>query len=259
MDDTGTISFKIWDNAELMTSIMSSGLPVLVKAGVCEEFNKQLSVKITLVEALPPEQAGEFMLKAPIPFDNLKEKWDNYVQLLKEEERIDLEPGLARLEQSGVLNTFFNIPAGRRMHHVYMHGLLQHTIEVCDMVDRTISLMVHYHNLDVDRGIALCAAMFHDIGKVAEYEISPVNTLDAFTPDGELLGHHILSADAFDKLFRKAFSEFPDRLRGVKHCILSHHGRQDWGACMEPKTLEAHLVSKADHLSCLWEVFLNTR
>jgi 3'-5' exoribonuclease len=35
----------------------------------------------------------------------------------------------------------------------------------------------------------------------------------------------------------------------VIHCILSHHGRKDWGSPVEPATLEALVLHQADMLS----------
>lgn len=40
--------------------------------------------------------------------------------------------------------------------------------------------------------------------------------------------------------------EFTDR---VGHCILSHHGRQEWGSPIEPRTFEALILHTADLMS----------
>jgi 3'-5' exoribonuclease len=35
----------------------------------------------------------------------------------------------------------------------------------------------------------------------------------------------------------------------VGHCILAHHGRQEWGSPIEPQTVEAMIIHYADMLS----------
>jgi len=245
MDDTGTIGFKVWDNAELLKEVLSAGLPVTVKSGVCEEYNGEISVKVTVVEALPPAAADDLLLKSHIPFDVLMEKWNNYVSRLKEM-GIDLTAGIERLASAGLLAKFFKVPAAVKHHHVFRHGLLQHTLEVCDIADSLIQNAAHYQNLDLDPGVIFPAAMFHDFGKLAEYDITPLEMFEKFSLDGEMLGHHYIGAVLFEKVFGKAFAEHPDRLRGIKHCILSHHGKLEWGACLVPRTPEAYTVSQAD-------------
>lgn len=248
MDDTGTIPFKVWDNAELFRSVLVAGTPVLIKAGACDEYAGAVSVKITQAEALPADQTDGLIRKAPVEYDRLIQKFNNTVERIKAG-GIDLTEGLARLKQASVLDLFLAIPAARSHHHVYRHGLLQHTIEVVELAESMGEAAVRYQEADVNMNVLLTAALFHDLGKTVEYDITPVRMLDKFSIDGEMLGHHFLGAEMFDRAFSNAFRDNPSDLRAIKHCILSHHGKPEWGACFEPKTLEAFMVSQADLMS----------
>lgn len=126
-------------------------------------------------------------------------------------------------------------PAARNNHHAYRGGLLAHTVEVA-----TIALGIADLIPDVNRDILLTAALWHDWGKVEEY---------APTEDGgyrSALGaaaHIPLGADKFTEVYRGEWAE------EVRHCILAHHGRVDWGSPVEPATREALILHQADMLS----------
>ena len=86
----------------------------------------------------------------------------------------------------------------------------------------------------------------HNPGKLREYAWD----LDIdYTDEGRLLGHIIMT----DEVVSRAFEHFPDfppdlALR-LRHLLLAHHGRVEWGSPQPPKTLEAIALHHIENLS----------
>jgi len=62
-------------------------------------------------------------------------------------------------------NEFSTIPASIRYHHTEEGGLLQHTVEVCNIGLQIIEALC----LDVSIDYFVTAALLHDVGKIQEY------------------------------------------------------------------------------------------
>jgi 3'-5' exoribonuclease len=94
-----------------------------------------------------------------------------------------------------------------------------------------------------DTELVCAASLLHDVGKV--YTLPPVAggtpPLDAASCDhvtrGALLVH--TTGRAIPTLRA-------ERLEALLHAILAHHGRREWGAPVEPHTVETWLVHLAD-------------
>lgn len=136
-----------------------------------------------------------------------------------------------------VYNEFVIKPAAHGHHHNYIGGLLQHTTEVMKIADSIAS------NIICERDVVITASFFHDLMKVQEYTIE-----GDYTEYASNLGHVVGSANFFrDIAFASGIDV--DIINRVYHCILSHHGRQEWGSPVSPNSIEAIIVHHADDLS----------
>lgn len=140
----------------------------------------------------------------------------------------------------------FNAPAAVKRHHNWRGGLLVHTAEVASYCLSILqSPMCRRDALDGDA--LLLAAWMHDAGKMDTYRMEG----ETPTIDGELedrVGHPTISNLMFSELARK--NGLDETFRAlVSHCILSHHERREWGAVVEPQTIEAHVLCRADFIS----------
>ena len=57
-------------------------------------------------------------------------------------------------------------PAGKRYHHAYRHGLLEHSLTVAQAVSAISATFP-----GIDRDVAVTGALLHDIGKLDAYEL----------------------------------------------------------------------------------------
>lgn len=131
-------------------------------------------------------------------------------------------------------------------HHYGKGGLCQHTYEVVQLCLTTNETL----NYNLDPVEIYLSALFHDCGKMWDYE--PIN--EDYTKwqgtDHKRLIHHI-SRSAITWNHACAFHAFrygkySDR---VTHNILSHHGLREWGSPVMPKTKAAWLLHLCDGIS----------
>lgn len=138
-----------------------------------------------------------------------------------------------------VKELFFTYPAAKTNHHNYIHGLLQHSIEVVD-----ISLFFADYFKNINKDLIICAGLLHDIGKLKSYDVDD----KVVKTDWErLLGHLSISALFVSKI--TPVSVNPDKIMLLYHIILSHHGELDYGSPVVCKTKEAYIIHRADEMS----------
>lgn len=146
------------------------------------------------------------------------------------------------------LELFSTCPAAMGRHHAYLHGLLEHTLEVADIALNLADLPgVRGHT---NRDIVLAGALLHDSGKVFEYSWKgePI----AMSASAGLTNHMATAAQMSARVGLKHEEElkqlgFTDELRlHIEHIILSHHGSAEHGAVVEPRTMAAIIVHQAD-------------
>ncbi len=132
-------------------------------------------------------------------------------------------------------------PAGKRYHHAYRHGLLEHSLTVAQAVSAISATFP-----GIDRDVAVSGALLDDIGKLDAYELEggAISMSDHGRLQGEIpLGYYRVRR-AIERL-----DGFPAELaQAVLHIILSHHGALEHGSPVVPCTREATLVHMIDNL-----------
>lgn len=130
---------------------------------------------------------------------------------------------------------------GVSMHHNYIGGLAEHTLNVMYL---TSVLCERYECRRTE--MAMLAAKLHDIGKV--YELSYDGPFK-YTLRGEMEGHIVIGAELIDKAIREnpgLYSE--DFVERIKGCIVQHHGKYEYGSPREMKMEESFIVNYADSI-----------
>ena len=127
-------------------------------------------------------------------------------------------------------------------HHPAAHqtpgGLPIHTAEV---LHHCLSVF----NAEVSLPVLITATIWHDYLKTEEYTLTNVGVVMK-TLYARRIGHVVGGALEFAD--RSAGWDLPER-EAILHCLLSHHGRREWGSPVTPATLEAHILHWADMLS----------
>lgn len=129
-------------------------------------------------------------------------------------------------------------------HHGGIGGLARHTYEVLHYALAAAKPLpsVYWAALAV-------GAVWHDFGKIEEYEQQPESLL--FIRRTPHLSHICHGLMMWREMTGDLYLQEPPLFEAVAHIIASHHGRKEWGSPVEPLTIEALLVHQADMVSVM--------
>ena len=143
--------------------------------------------------------------------------------------------------ESATWEAFRDAPAAKRYHQAYRHGLLEHCVGVAQAVSAISATFP-----GIDRDVAVCGALLHDIGKLDAYTADPLGI--EMTDAGKLQGEIALGYYRVRRLIEDLPGFPADLAAAVLHIILSHHGQLAHGSPVVPCTREATLVHMIDNL-----------
>ncbi|HEY8745302.1 MAG TPA: OB-fold nucleic acid binding domain-containing protein, partial [Chloroflexota bacterium] len=184
-DRTGEVNAVLWEDAERFYPSAREGGIVHVR-GRCQLYNGDVQV---VIEHLSLAAQGDYQMTdflASSPRDPAAMAREFRAEINSVRQR-----GLRSLLETTFdrerFAQFALAPAATNVHHAYLGGLLEHTLEVARLCRAQLAI-----HPEMDADLLISGALAHDLGKVREY-----NTAAAFetTDEGGLLGH-ISIADA---------------------------------------------------------------
>ena len=243
-DKTGTLDAKIWDVGSVGIEEFDAMDYVDVTGDITSfQGNLQLSIK-----RARKVQEGEYDPKDYLPVSerDVDEMHDELMTLIASIKNPHLSVLLKRFFDNKEFEKRFKFhSAAKSVHHGFVGGLLEHTLNVtknCDYFAKTYPIL--------NRDLLLTASMFHDIGKLQELSTFPEND---YTDAGQLLGHIMIGAEWVGEEIRQ-IEGFPVVLANeLKHCILAHHGELEFGSPKKPAIIEAVALSFADNIDAKME------
>lgn len=242
-DSSGTVDARIWDNVEGLAESFQSGDIVRVK-GQVQIFQNRKQV---IVHRLDKAQVDEYRMSDFVSSAERAPE-EMYGELLKIAESIQdsniRQLTLDVLKDPEIRQRLLVAPAAKSIHHAYVGGLLEHVLSICGLMK---GLAGHYQKQKIDLKLdyLLFGAIFHDIGKVWELEVG--NGI-SYTFKGKLIGHMVMAVELVEKKASRILG-FPEDLKDLlKHIILSHHGKLEYGSPKTPMFLEAFIVAAIDDL-----------
>ena len=247
-DNSGHVAFICFEAAlaekmrglEGPTAFLVSGSVDINK--IANNMYLQLMVN-GLAELVPGDDISNLVPTGDFDVEAYKNKLMNYIKAVR-------TPTLRRLLETmfsgNLYDAFVHNPAGMKLHHAYIGGLLQHSIDVTDlavaMADRIEG---------VDKDLVIAGALLHDIGKVKEIS-SEIGF--PYTNAGRFMGHIAMTSmmvqEAAIKLNIPA-----QRLEQLQHILLSHHGENEKGSPVACATREAFIVHYADEINAIMNQF----
>lgn len=259
MDASGTLNVKAWsdtkwwdarlgekkalDQDQLAEIERISRQPVGI-LGVVTKFKQKLQYHVNQIYLLsadkyPPES---FMEKSPVPIEQMERDFWAIVDSCGEPVRTLLHDFF----DDEMWERFKVAPAAVKNHHAYVHGLIEHTLDVTK-ASRAIGSIYLNKGLKIDMDILTAGALLHDIGKLNAYSI---DLAPQITLQGAVIDHIPLGYFTFME-FAKKFNFDENVILAIGHIIISHHGKKEYGSPVLPSTPEALIVSAADELDFL--------
>lgn len=153
-----------------------------------------------------------------------------------------------------LMDAFRRAPAAKSMHHAYLGGLLQHTLQLLQIANVVCPMYPK-----INRDLVMMGLFLHDLGKTRELAY---DRAFCYTDQGELIGHIVEGAIMLREKTQQTMIETGQRLPAgaamvLEHIILSHHGTLEFGAAKIPATPEAILVSLLDNLDAKTQMSLD--
>lgn len=240
MDRTGELVGRVWDDAERMALQCPAG-SVVRALGQAQVYKGALQLKITGIEKVAGEGVDWARFLPTTPCD-IEAMADEVIMLIKGLPDREIQRLLmAVVKDHALWKAFLSAPAAKSMHHAYIGGLLEHTLGLCRLAQSVCGL---YPSLD--RSLLIAGCILHDLGKVREFSFA-VPPFD-YSDQGRLLGHMVISLEILQEKIA-ALRDFPERTAMmIKHLVISHHGRYEFGSPALPMTREAFALNFIDDL-----------
>ena len=243
-DATGEAIGRMWRfDSAIMPDITSTGFVRI--EGAQEMYQEKLQIKIG--EIWPHDPSSEELNDLlPSSRKDIEEMFGEVKALLHSLEHPAAKAlASAYIDDTTLMNDFKIAPAAMLIHHAWIGGLLEHTLQLMKLAD---GMLPEYPRLN--RDIILIGLFIHDLGKVEELRW---DRGFQYTREGNLVGHIARGAMWLEdkaKIAEETLGEpLPDGfLTVMQHIVLSHHGLLEHGAAKLPATPEAIFVSQLDKL-----------
>jgi 3'-5' exoribonuclease len=139
------------------------------------------------------------------------------------------------------------IPAATHNHHAFVGGYLEHVLSVTRTAVYLADKYIEYYpdvKPPISKSLVVAGAILHDIGKLRELDATAPQTV--YSVEGRLLGHMLLGRDIVREVAPSIEGLSPQSLVHLEHIIAAHQALREWGAVVEPHTIECLLVHYAD-------------
>ena len=232
-NDSSILNCILWEEAlsRIENKIFRTGNQVKILSGSYnEKFNNCLVANLELIKeaelGLSEEQRNQLFSEV------LK-----YTNEIKDPKLKEFVSGLLFEHEEA----FKVAPAAKLMHHNYVGGLLQHTLECLNIAEKVTEIFIN----KIDKDSLTAACILHDFGKIFEYTIDTETGLidydEAFRKDW--LSH---SQWGFSICMQNNFKD-------IAKMIAAHHGRTEWGSIIDLNERDldpnVYLVHHIDDLS----------
>lgn len=241
----GNIEHKYWGGPEeqkvkeLYDSIKADDIVYI--RGKITSYNNKLQMTTDLLGEVRKLSNEEY--EADFVMGSKKDIDEMYSILLSKINsliNLELKTFLSKIFKEELEVPFKKHPGAISIHHNWVGGLIQHTLEVIEYCETTINI-----HPELNRDLLLAGAMLHDIGKLQEIEAS---SRIKGSRRGQFIGHLTLGIIyVSEKLKESSLEElFKEKLL---HLITSHHGKLEFGSPKVPMLPEACVLYYADELS----------
>lgn len=248
-DNTGkTIEYVYWGGPEerMVTSLYGSikADSVVRVQGKVSSYNGKLQLATnepSVIEVLNENQYNKEDFVKPAKKD-INEMYNGLRKAVENVENTEIKTLLENIfKDPKIESEFKSHPGAIEIHHNWIGGLLEHTMEVLDFCEITSKHFPH-----LDRDLLTAGALLHDIGKLEELEVT--SRIKGTSP-GQFTGHLVLGIVYISKKIDEISGFNEDLKNKIIHMLASHHGKKEFGSPKEPMFPEATALYYADEMS----------
>jgi len=249
-DSSGQVGFITFDaNSIDKLKGLDQPTPMMIAASVdANKFNTGTETKLQVIVQKITDLMPEDDVSNLLPVGDFDR--GAYENSLKKLIASLNNPAIRTLVQTVFSGDFYDVfiktPGGKKLHHAYLGGLLQHTVDVTNLAKSMAETIG-----DVNMDLVVAGALLHDIGKAKE--ISHDYGFE-YTNTGRLMGHIAVGVMMVQSTAEKLKMPI-DLLEPLVHIVLSHHGDEEKGSPVACSTKEAFIVHYADELNATMNQF----
>jgi 3'-5' exoribonuclease len=244
-DRTHQVTARMWNaTRDIFNALPDSGF--LKVRGRIENYQNNLQF---IIEQLWPAKDGSFSIEDLVPHTtkDIPEMCRKLHEIIGSIHNRHVAAILQTyLDDDELMGKFCKAPAAMSMHHAFLGGLLEHTLNSMEVADAVVKF---YPGLN--RDILLAGIFLHDIAKTWELSF---DCSFSYSDGGQLVGHIVKSAIWLDQHASKAEEMLGEKIPQnvvdvLEHIIISHHGVPEFGAIKPPSTPEAiavHFIENMD-------------
>lgn len=251
-DISGTISAKMWPEK----MIAGENYPALegqvcTVKGVVDLYDGKADLIIDEITECQEYDNSDFC--ECLSKERLAERQDHAKELIGmiKDEKLRC---LVTKTYNSVFRIMCGVPAVKERYYAYNGGLVEHTLEVCDIAVSMCDMHERYgksYSTGIDRDLVIAAALLHGIGVVADLTSFPSCE---YTERGVLLSAPVESIRCIERMNMSLSKEVQipaAELARLEHCILSAYGSDVKAPCIK----EAVLLKNADMASAEMDAF----
>jgi len=245
-DKSGELDSKVWENAVELDRLFKKGDIIFVE-GNAASYKNAIQLSIFTIKKTPWEEIepADYLPSVNKDVNAMFAEILSYINNIQSEHLKKLLQVFFSEEKNTEM--FKKAPAAKGFHHIYLGGLLEHTLSVVRLLEKVSE---HYPNLNKD--MLITGGILHDIGKIHEFSYQ---SLIDYSDEGRLIGHIVMGVGMINKVIA-SLPDFPEQLSlELRHLLLSHHGEFEFGSPKRPKTLEALVVHYIDDLDAKLNAF----
>lgn len=234
VDATNELFANLWDVTAEQIATYQAGTVVLID-GEITSFNSKLQININQLTVATDQTLEDLIPTIPEDYQTVKADLIRYTEEITD----PVYSLVVRTLLSNHDHEFLKWPAAVTVHHNFYHGLLFHTVSILRQLDH-----FSHQYPQLDRQLMFTGAILHDMGKTLELS-GVLNT--QYTTMGQLIGHISIIDGEINRIAEANQIPATDpHLLLLRHMVLSHHGKLEYGSPVEPRVLEAVLLHQAD-------------
>lgn len=238
-DRSGSMDGMYWSATEEEITTFQVGKVAFLR-GERDNYQGTPQVKIKalrLAEAGEPDDPTLYVERIEMKIETIREMINDALFLIH-------EPNINRVVRkilSDHEQAFYSYPAAKRNHHAMAGGLAYHTVSMLQMARHLID---YYPQLN--SSLLIGGLILHDIGKTIELS-GPIST--EYTLKGKMMGHIVIMSELIDQVCRQiGIDPEKEAIILLKHVVLAHHGKLEYGSPVLPRLLEAEVLHHIDNL-----------
>jgi 3'-5' exoribonuclease len=237
MDKTGEVNAKIWNVNEKAEGEYKPGIVIKIEGDVTL-WNSTLQLKIIQHRLATEEDEivmDEFVPSAPLNAEFMYGEIIEHIGVIQDDEI----RALVHKIFSGYREKLLYYPAAKSNHHAIKAGLLYHVLRMIKTAEKLVDIY------PVSKDLLYAGIILHDMEKINEMNSDEMGFVDAYTRDGQLLGHIIQGVINIEKVALELGTD-EEKYKLIQHMILSHHYHPEYGSPKKPMIPEGELLHYID-------------